>query len=433
MKINVIICAFLLCLNANPASVYAAGCDSQEVEKFLSALAYPGYKTAYDFLKKIPVETFTGTMAPTWYDFNNTELALKALKEQNAAFPKSAASEVLKKAKEILPKDASYAARQLATTTIVLEPQQVENLDLKLLFFDMIHDLNRHLPKFARIELKGKSKSQRHSEFILEAKVIVKNLEVETRKRFFEKTNFQTTENVTKAIRANSFANEKLIDIVVNEQAEFTMLRPSKGRWWIQRLGFQNQRVTGSSNGTLSREDRDSAEAGQALLSQKEYIQKSAELKPKYGYLRPPIESELQVVYPSTYGDDLYIFDKEKLKGRVTWTYTDSLAGRKSEMRWDYLMTPWSERELLLPYLERNFRTGKFHPGAPTLHDFSTYPHHHYVELQYWGPVDLSYVKKFVYMKAPPDGEFESALKSFGIEIIDGRQGHISKQNVPYF
>lgn len=412
-------------------SPHIMACDNISLEATLAEISYPGYKAAYEKIESISPDVFAGKVAPKWDDFNNIEQALVTLRMQNRLVSRSHAAEVLKKIKASLKNDPAYRSRQLAQHNVTLEPGQVEKLDLKLIFFDMIHDLNKVLPRSARFVVKSKPKAQRHAEYIEKAKKTVKKLSEETKKRF-SKSEYKTPENVVKAIVAKGSQYNELVDLVQNEKVEFTMLRPSSGRWWIQRLGFQNQRVTGTSRGMNDNDFRDRAEAEQSLIDLETYETLSAEFKPNYGYMRPPLDANILVRYPKRYGDDIYIFDKTKLEGRVTWTFTDSLLGRAgaTDLDWEKLMTPWSERELLLPYLTESFQaiSKTLHPRTPSLPGFK-YTGSTYTELQYWGPIDLTHVKKFVYLNTPPDDEFAATLRQHGIEIIDGRTGNIQYQN----
>lgn len=395
-------------------------CDAEAI---LSEIAYPGYLDAYENLKKIPVNTFAGHVSPTWNDFHHLEAAIDALTKQNSLIKRSDAEVVLKKVREIFKKDREFLNRQLAQTNITLEPNYVTNIDLKILFFDAVHELNKRLPRSARFLIKSKPRTKRHAEYINEAKNIVKRLSTETKKRF-EKNEYKTPENVVQAVKQQGPIYNDLIDMVMNEKVEFAMVRPSRGRWWIGRLGFQNQRITGSSGGILNIKRRNDVEAKRSLSDPQAYETLSSEIKPNYGYLRPPLNSNYKVRYPKEYGDDIYILDKTNLKDRVTWTYMDSLSLENNNDLWNALSTPWSERELLLPYLMKKFTENIFDPTFSALHGMTGFASG-YVELQFWGPVDLSSVKKFIYLQTPPDDEYAKILTRFGIEIIDGRSGHI--------
>ena len=47
-----------------------------------------------------------------------------------------------------------------------------------------------------------------------------------------------------------------------------------------------------------------------------------------------------------------------------------------------------------------------------------------YIELQYWGPLNLDDVEIFEFRKTPPSGEFLEELRRRGIQIRDGRRNH---------
>jgi hypothetical protein len=147
------------------------------------------------------------------------------------------------------------------------------------------------------------------------------------------------------------------------------MRRPQNGRWWIEKVGFQNQHVTGSSKGTLNPDLRNQAEAfylGKTNL--KKQAEEDPEIKPNYGYLEfasphAPLRNAV-----TDYGQDIFVFKRHVLE-RLTLTIGDSLEnyceipGRPEKIEeisaietgkrpWMTLFIPWKNRILAAPFIQ---------------------------------------------------------------------------------
>jgi hypothetical protein len=242
-----------------------------------------------------------------------------------------------------------------------------------------------------------------------------------------------------KKIVANSDASiQKAAQMLNADDFEFAMLRPESGRFWIEKAGFHNQHVTGSSRGYMGNQGRNATEASYLGMSYDNYAKMDNDLKPKYGFLLPKIDSALSLYVPH-YGTDIFIFKKEALETRVTFTLGDSLDamsymskenwryGQASKpTAWDHVFTPWQRKEILAPFLAQAIPQSRLSinfDSKITLgknHDIKLSRSHssnHYVELQYWGPLNLSQVKAFAFINQPPTGDFLQALIRYKIPI----------------
>src|SRR5262249_53898516 len=141
---------------------------------------------------------------------------------------------------------------------------------------------------------------------------------------------FKDAKALKKAIEASGPEFKDTLSMIENERVEFVIRRPSEGRWWVPRVGFQNQRITRSSKGILNEAVRDAGEAKLASIDPIKYAQLDQDLKPKYGYLRAKAgENMTEPEGALPYGEDAYILKKENLRDRTTFTIGDSLINAK--------------------------------------------------------------------------------------------------------
>lgn len=267
---------------------------------------------------------------------------------------------------------------------------------------------------------------------------------IATYTKAFPSTGFKTFKDYQTFLRANqNQIGEELLDNIEKEKFEIAMAAPSGVRRGIQISGFLNQYVTNTSGGTLDHSLRLQAEAALLGVPSETYTEIRNEIKPKYAYLAPPLDSKIEGFDASLYGDDRYIFKKDKIKKRITFAKGDSLvvgtyninfpkAEKAVAMnQWDSMFIPWEYRSLLVPALEKQYKIGyllsdKIDPQTfkplnfqETI-NFGDVP---YVEAQLWGPVDLDDVEKFIFHEQEPSGEFLKALLSKKIQIYDARDG----------
>lgn len=312
-------------------------------------------------------------------------------------------------------------------------------LDYNIAYFKLLEQLNRNL-KAEIIPIPSFKELPTEQLLIDEAKKIIKNLEKETDQNFTEETGFKDREDLkNKMIKFNPQLND-LIDLVENNLI-VTMRRPESGRFWIPITGFQNQRITESSRGTLyddSTKDeisgRDQAESHLTKISVEDYVPLSGRLKPNYAEARPSFTAENISFHSeaSQYGSDLWVIKKSILESRATWTPSDSLGpGRK---KWSDLFIPWKERILMSLYAmssfsNRIFATLSIPQEFSQKEPFNWESDTRYFEVQIYGPLSINDVEAFHFTENPPDKKLYQLLKSKGIKVFDTR----NNQNKEYF
>lgn len=205
---------------------------------------------------------------------------------------------------------------------------------------------------------------------------------------------------------------------------EFAMLRPRSGRWWIERVGFHNQYVTGSSNGLLDPKRRLTVEMNRMQLDEDDYSKFDLNLRPKYGILLPALEFIQKHDNWSYrfYGEDFYIFKKSKVRDRLTLTLGDSLNGyiRAFPLKgdWNELFIPHHFLELIGPFIQSEENLIPSDEASIAMKLNRSLSDRYYIELQLFGPVDLDDVEAFIFTgDNPPTGSFLKALKERNIKI----------------
>ena len=151
--------------------------------------------------------------------------------------------------------------------------------------------------------------------------------------------------------------------MIQDERFEIALNRPENGRWWVPRTGFQNQFVTGTTRSFTDNDRRNYIESSLLGRGRAEYDAEDADLKPKYAFLRPlPTSDGLK---PSDtadkFGSDVYVFDVNKIRSRITWSVIDSgPLSLQDSNHWSSHFLPWDKRAFLAPYLP-NGKIGRSH------------------------------------------------------------------------
>lgn len=308
--------------------------------------------------------------------------------------------------------------------------------DLLNAFAKELIALNQLLPKALRNSSLSLPTASEHAALIKDATAVVHQTQ-ELTDQLFSTSGYSDLATLKKTIEEKG--NDDLKNMLTkfeNEDFEFAIARPENARWWIPRVGFHNQHVTGSSRGYRGTNGRNAVEATRLSVTTAEYENQDNNLKPKYGYLRAKIGDRLTSPYVH-YGTDFFLLKKENLRERTTWTAGDSLNPASSfapqwtrgisttPQNWDHLFTPWSHRTLLAPFMTSSHvnvtgeRSAKIGSEASQLQ--RSHPNNEYIELQFWGPVTLDDVHTFIFQREPPSGEFLRELKKKKIKIYDGR------------
>lgn len=249
---------------------------------------------------------------------------------------------------------------------------------------------------------------------------------------FYSTTGYADQESFRQSIQKHSKQYAETLKLV-DQDLVVAIHRPESARFWIPRAGIQNQRITGSSKGSLNPDFRNIVESQLIFQSQKSYKSKSVRYMPNYGEVRPAakVQNYKPNIAADRYGSDLWIVKKSIYDDRVTWTPRDSFSqprvkNKKQVTSWDHMFIPWSSREIMVPYnhgqkyMPEGYRT--FYPGP--VHQFKLQGNIYgfsYFETQIWGPLSLNDIEAFHFKKTPPDKKFYELLISKGIKVYDER------------
>lgn len=388
-----------------------------------------------------------GNKTPDWLDFQTLKIAhdglLTQIKEIREKGGEPAVQDFYKK----LDKASSYFSRRREMGADYKTPDKVDygptDYGLRLAYRKEFLKLNRLLPSQMRFELKDLPADTKKIGFYTQGKEAVTELEDSVQKMFATTSGFTSKEALVEKLR-NTDSVKPMLEFIENDKnTSFAMNRPENARWWVPKVGFQNQRVTGSSKGMMSPNYRDYVEASRSGSIIDGYKKLDPDIKPKYGFLIPKLNSGL-ARNNNGYGPDTYIFKKKNLRDRTTWTVGDSFAnvpvspdGRHSysageflsaghPQEWHQFFVPWSMREMMVPNVQNVFNKlpleGTYAPDVLTRESETPFKGpartYGYIELQYWGPLTIHDLEAFVFSVNPPEGDFLNALIEHKIPIF---------------
>jgi hypothetical protein len=383
-----------------------------------------------------------GNETPSWSDYEILRYVVEEMKKGTASIRATSGEAGVQKFYQELNQAYSKYNRNRQLQQARQRPQNSKygpiEYGLKAAFRSELEKLNRLLPSQMRFQLAPLPKDDNKQELVKQGEQIVTELESSVRS-LYPTTGYKNVVELVETIRDKGNAQVKEnLEHLMNEDFEFAIARPENARWWVPKVGFHNQYVTGSSKGFMGHKGRNATEATKIGVTLDDYENQDNDLKPKYGWLIPKIDSGFlrQSVH---YGTDIFILDKAKLRKRTTWTPSDSLNAisrfipnwMKGEVKqpteWEHFFVPWSQRAILAPMLAdpkaqslaakpadggRWYTDGTYSigEGAPPLK--RPFGGTEYIELQYWGPLTLNEVKAFAFQGLPPAGEFlEELLK----------------------
>ncbi len=268
-----------------------------------------------------------------------------------------------------------------------------------------------------------------------DAEKIIKDLE-DNFNETFESSGHKNFEEFRKYTRAFSPDMNRKMD-VIEKGLIVGMHRPESARFWIPVAGFQNQRITGTSNGSLTPDGRDRAEANLIEQTHEKFAPLSSRLKPNYAEARPHMTNTIDNPQTSAshYGSDIWVFKEKSIESRSTWSPVDSLGPgwQQGANTWSNHFIPWKYKALMTPYWAiSTFRPDpinsefKLEINSPSR--WSRYGSH-YFEVQVWGPSTIDDIQAFIFKRNPPDKEFYKYLVSKGIEVWDERTWPAKKYN----
>ncbi len=362
---------------------------------------------------------------PQWQDLENIKkLADKAenlLLEINGSPEKSAAyNALLPSLRHLAGEDATYAA--------LLKPKGFHSgaygpTDYKLMreYQDHLKRLNAALGKGLKIQPKRLHPERVEPKMIADAEAEVAR-QSERLKQTLHTMGYKDMDEYRAAIKAMGPEAEALLKLLQDGEIDITIRRPLSGRWWIPRVGFHNQFVTGTSRGSLDYHWRHRAESGLMDIPLEKYEPQDHRTKPKYGSADAfEDKSKRHNTDANQYGPDRWVMKKNKVGKRLMWTPGDSLGYPTGQGRWDNQFIPWEFRELMVPFLLEGYHQGKFDSGRNIFPGIDHHAYSHsYLEIQILGPIDLTDVAEFHFKDGEvPTGEFLEALKAHDIKIFD--------------
>lgn len=414
------------------------------VEQFQSLTGIPVQRIINQFKMTIRPEVASGKETPTWQDFDsmkNFVWTLKELKQDLASKPETAhlLESVGAELKLALTNDAIFQnlfAMQKEVKAAGKTVYQPNERELKRAYQFYILELNKVLPRELRIPVARLPFDNRVATLNTEAKDYMKGVE----KRYEEMlstSSIESYEKFVEKLRQSEDPEVKMaIKLIEREKLQVVMRRPTNARFWVPKVGFQNQFITNSSRGSLSPEWRNLAERN--LYDQQDletYTARDPEFKPKYGTLSlKPRTSALKpdLSWSAQYGSDIYGFKTEAIQDRLTFYPADSLGpgmnvAAATNKNWDASLIPWKYRMLMVPHMVENLKGRIFNVSSDTLNLLpgnSVIYAHRYWETQILGAVRLQDVDTFTFTENnPPKGEFLRALIQHNIKIYDGSAG----------
>ncbi len=387
----------------------------------------------------VEAEVIAGAKVPTWSDFNALSNLISQFQIHEAQYADDGKLDQLqvelKKLEALLLEQFQFNPN--FTTYPVSAELESGALGLVQAYRQALIDLNQLFPERVQFTFNEIPQQKVSSEQVIElatamvtkqkqrieASLVRINPEIKTWRQFQKKT-----EEWVKQQAPNSGYAELYQILSDPKNLLISMRRPESARFWLPMTGFQNQRVTGTSRGSLTRTGRDAYEARSFGINERIYSQLRSDLKPNYGYLRLAGSVPFAIPDGATgYGSDIYDYDYDKIKDRVTFTMGDSLSYFDPDaLTFARSMTP-------IQYLRYVISGLAFYPtfngftqvalGRLKISTTNFYVGSSYLELQIWGPDFLDYVKRFTFTQNPPSPEFVAELQSRGIEIFDGRNG----------
>lgn len=411
------------------------------VEQFEKVTGISVTRYVNQFKMTIRPEVLSGKETPKWDDFEalkNLLTTFKNLDQMVKGDPETANyfSAIGAELKQTLAKDPAFQKLMALHNEVKQEKKteyEASERELKLAYQFYVRQLNRILPKEARVPLVHLAPDARMAEINKDAATYMKTVEKNFLK-IFHNTGYETYKKYVETLKSNPDPLvQKAIKLIEGDQIQVVMRRPVQARFWVPKVGFQNQFVTKSSRGTLDAGFRNTAERNlYNVEEQANYSARDAEFKPKYGTLSVKPESDVvpDLKASEQYGEDIYAFKTEKIQDRLTFFPTDSLS---SGYAWSGPGTlnssfiPWKARMLMVPFMVRALEKNEFsalppHVSSGLLRN-NPITSSRYWESQILGTVRLEDVASFTFTSAKPQGEFLRELIKHNIKIYDGTVG----------
>lgn len=401
----------------------------------------PAFLQIYLQVQALRPDLVNGKQMPKWQDFNQLETLIKSVREAKKSLNtpeaqaelESIASQIVR---ELGQKPALDALAHAHRTHVPNDRYAPTEYELKLLYQFTLNKLNRELPAGVRIPLQRLPVDLRRPRINREAREFMVEFEKAFESRF-PTTGFATFEEYEKAIRGSDDPHiKKAVEMIDKGQIEVVIRRPESARFWVPKVGFHNQYVTGSSNGSFLPSQRQRAEArlydlfdsdsNPDQLGLSAYRSQDVEFMPKYATLRPSRDSGVTYAHNASYqyGSDFYVVNLAEVQDRLSWSHGDSLGvgwGDGKIEFWDASFVPWKYRLLMVDFLAGSLARNELGvPERGSLLKVSWAPSR-YWETQILGALELKNISSFEFSQNPPSGRFLLDLIERGIPIYDCR------------
>ena len=428
--------AIVFCIQLSCYSVALASETCRAVVASHSTIDPTLFTDLKAYLGRLSTSSIYSGTRPDWTHYNQVQqLVLRAEKAKLSSQEQQELRALLSEDFQLLQSlSESLYKKQVEQESQFINPTK-RFIDDNIAYFRLLNKLNTllgvkvvPLPKMKDLTSDRK--------LILQAEKLLRSLEVEVESKFANISNlgFRDLKEYETFARTESPRSAQLIDLTKNDLL-VSMHRPESARFWIPVAGFQNQRITKSSNGSFysdstsvaSASGRDKAEANLTMSTLEEYIPQSARFKPNYAEARPHHRQTDFFPYhgADSYGTDLWVIKDEVIQKRATWTPKDSLGPGWSENRktgMDDIFIPWKFRSLMVPFLnyDKYFLPHSINPNFQM--NLSRWASGSiYMEVQIFGPLGINDVKAFHFKRTPPNKEFYEYLRSKNIEVFDER------------
>ena len=236
-----------------------------------------------EILNLAHISKFWGRQKPNWEQYNQLNNLLKKAKLINSQNQSQQFTET-----QIidLKSELQTWALALHKEALNLKPSKelIRFIDLNYGYFKMYERIN--------LEVGLNIFPLRFLELVTSTKDLIKEAEktVESNEKalneLFETTGHKSKDEYTEYIKAHSAKAKKHLSLIQNDLV-VAIHRPENARFWIPISGFQNQRTTGSSNGTLIPDYRNEVESKLTFQNTNDYSEKSVRYMPNYGEARP--------------------------------------------------------------------------------------------------------------------------------------------------
>jgi uncharacterized protein YaaR (DUF327 family) len=386
-------------------------------------------------LGKVAPEILRLEKLPTWQDFGNLQTLHDTL--ENQLFVEKSKSDTEPTAETAADLKHFFSERFEPQTPQKNHNYQPTEYQMHQSFRSLLESVHRLLPASSRFKLEPMPDEGRPLRTQLQSQKLMKHM-ITNFEKLFSTTGFKDLQEYKAAVKKTRdktlIENFKLLE---EGNFEISIRRPERGRFWIPKVGFHNQFVTGSSKGYYTPSGRNHVEASWTGFDYEQYSRMNGETKPKYGSIRPRPDDSLSTPGNSEqdYGQDIFILKVDTVKDRLTFNLGDtnnlSVFNSKGPLSWtetvrtpeawDQGFIPWNYRTLLAPFLIRS-KFGVVAPPKTEILDKTFALDTSYFEVQIFGELKLDDVKAFEFTQNPPQGEFLAALLKHNIEIRDGRR-----------